>query len=403
MSPEGEHKVTQATECVHAGYVPAEHHHSANPPIYMTSTFEFDHAEDCAAAFAGSPKPGQTHIYTRISNPTNEIVEKKLATLEGAEAAVTFASGMGAISGTLWTFLDANSTLISSNRIYGCTFALFSHLFPRFGVDVVFVDFTDLEAVRKAAAGAKKTLKFLYCESIQNPTNDVPDIPALAEIAHSHGARLIVDNTFASPIACQPLKLGADIVLHSATKFLMGGVCTAGCVMSDAATIGQIRGVGLKDATGAVLSPEAAWHMSMQIETLDLRYRKMSETACKLAQYLEKHPKVERVVHTSLASHPQKAIYDRDFALPNTLMSVYLKGGVAECAKVMNAFKLIMRAVSLGKTHSLADHAASMTHSTYSAEERKKYGIEDNLIRFSTGIESAEDIIADWEQALAQI
>ena len=392
-------KINESTVCVSYGYDAAEHHHAASPPIYLTSTFEFDTAEACADAFAGHPQPHQNHIYSRLSNPTNEILEKRLAALEHAEDAVTMSSGMGAISSTLWTFLRQGAVLIASNRIYGCTYALLAHSLTRFGVKVEFADFTDIEAV-KAAAAKYEHVDIFYTESIQNPTNDVVDLEVIAKIAHEKGARFIVDNTFASPIGCNPLKWGADIVLHSATKYLIAGVFTAGCVMGKKADIDQIRMIGVKDCTGAVLDAAMAFAMIQGCETLELRVRKMSENAAKLAEFLEKHPKIERVISTALPSHPQYALCQKYLKVPNGLFSVYLKGGFHECCAMMNKFQLALRAVSLGKTHTLVNHPASMTHSTYSVEERQKYGISDNLIRISVGVEDINDIIADFKQAL---
>ena len=216
---------------------------------------------------------------------------------------MTMASGMGAISSVFWSFLEAGSTLISSNRVYGCTYALIAHQLTRFGITTVFVDMTDLKAVEEAVRNAKN-LKIIFTESIQNPTNDVVDIPALAILAHGVKARLVIDNTFATPLGCLPLSHGADIVLHSATKYLIGGVCTAGCVMGNAADIAQIRFVGVKDCTGAVLDPMMAFMMIQGLETLDVRVRRMSENAVALATFFQNHPKVEKVVCTGLASHP---------------------------------------------------------------------------------------------------
>lgn len=367
-----------------------------NPPIYLTSTFEFDTAEACASAFAGHPEPGQTHIYSRLSNPTNEILEKRLALLEGSEAAITMASGIGAISSTLWTFLGAGKVLISSNRVYGCTYALMAHQLTRFGVIVEFVDFTDLEAVRKVAAKYNE-IAMIYTESIQNPTNDLVDLEELAKLAHSKNARFVVDNTFATPIGINPIKWGADIVVHSASKYLIGGVFLAGCAMGTAADIAKIRFIGVKDCTGAILDPLLAFQMIEMIETLPLRVRAMSENAKKLALYLESNPKVEKMMATSLPSHPQADLCKKYIMVPNAIFSVYLKGGLSECCDVMNKFKLVLRAVSLGKTKTLANHPASMTHCTYTVEERAKYGITDNLVRISVGIEDIDDIIADFE------
>ncbi|CAL6071984.1 Methionine_gamma-lyase [Hexamita inflata] len=342
--PHDTSKLQPATQCIHAGYDPREHHHAANPPIYLTSTFEFDTAQACAKAFAGVPEPCQTHIYSRLTNPTNEILESRLAQLEKAEAAVSFSSGMGAISSVFWTFLKAGDVLISSNRVYGCTYALLAHQLTKFAIKVEFVDFTDTQKV-KEVCNKYKEVAILYTESIQNPTNDVVDLEELAKIAHSHKAKFIVDNTFASPLGCNPLQFGADIVVHSATKYLIGGICTAGCAMGSAADMTMVRFIGLKDCTGAVLDAAMAFAMIQGLETLDLRVRCMSQNATKLAEFLEKHPAVEKVVSTGLSSHPQAELVKKYIKIPNGLFSCYLKGGFDQCCTMMNKFQLALRAV----------------------------------------------------------
>eukprot|EP00703_Trepomonas_sp_PC1_P005010 JAP91596.1 Methionine gamma-lyase [Trepomonas sp. PC1] len=402
MSSEQHHdmsKMQMNTKCVHFGYNPSEHHHAANPPIYLSSTFEFDTAEACADAFCGKPQPGQCNIYSRLTNPTTNILELRLAAIESAEAAVATASGIGAIASTFWTFLKAGSVLIASNRVYGCTYALLAHQLTRFGVNVQFVDMTDLKAVAELL-NKFETVDMVYTESIQNPTNDVVDLEEISKLAHAKKARFVVDNTFATPISCNPLKFGADLVIHSATKYLIGGIFTAGAVMGSADDICKIRFIGIKDCTGAVIDAALSFAMIQGIETLHLRVKCMSDNARQLAEFLEKHPKVEKVVATALPSHPQKDLVAKYLSIPNGLFSVYVKGGIKECQAMMNKFQLAYRAVSLGKTHTLVNHPASMTHSTYTQQEREKYGIADNLVRISVGCEDAIDIINDFKQAL---
>ncbi|CAL6072890.1 Methionine_gamma-lyase [Hexamita inflata] len=389
------------TQCIHGGYNPGEHNHAANVPIYLTSTFEFDSAEACAKAFAGEPEPGQTHFYSRMSNPTNEILEKRLALLEHADAAAVFGSGMGAIAGVFWTFLKQGSVIISSNRVYGCTHALLSHQLTKFGVTVEFVDFTDLKKVEEVCAKYPE-ISMIYGETVQNPSNDIIDIEALSKISKAHHSKLVIDNTFATPLGCNPLDFGADIVIHSATKYLIGGLCIAGCVMGSFADIAQIKSVGLKDCTGAVLDPVAAFMMLNQIETLDLRVRCMSDNATKLALFLQNHKKIKTVIATGLESHPQFELCKKYLRIPNGLITIYVNGGFNECCQIMNKFKLALRAVSLGKTHTLVNHPASMTHSSYTDDEKAESGISQNMIRISVGCEDISDIIKDFEQALEE-
>lgn len=295
--------------------------------------------------------------------------------------------------------MSAGSVIVSSNRVYGCTYALLAHQLTRFGIKVEFVDMTNLKEVKETMDKYEK-VDMLYTESIQNPTNDVVDLEELAKLAHAKKAKFVVDNTFATPLGCNPLKFGADIVLHSATKYLIGGVFTAGCVMGSNQDIGMIKMVGIKDCTGAVLDAVLAFAMIQGLETLHLRVKCMSDNATKLAQFLESHPMVEKVIATGLPSHPQAELIKKYINIPNGLFSCYLKGGFKGCCAMMNKFKLALRAVSLGKTHTLVNHPASMTHSTYSKEEREQYGIADNMIRISCGCEDIADIINDFKQAL---
>lgn len=390
-----------STRAIHFGYDPHEHHNSVTVPIYATTTFGFEHAQDCADAFSGA-KPA--YIYTRISNPTNDVLEKRIASLEGAEGAVVFASGMGAISGTLLTFLNTGDTIIASDKVYGCTFALFEHTFKRFGINVVWVDSTNNEAVKKAFS-ENKNIKILYTEAIINPSNFVVDLCALAEIAHSvPGCRFVVDSTFCSPVVCTPLSYGADIVVHSATKYLIAGAgSTAGVVCGKMSDMNSIRGIGLKDITGAVMAPVIASQMIFSLETLDLRVSRISESAAKVAKFLEGHKGIEKVVHTSLESHPNYANCKKYLKKCNGIISFYVKGDIKTTQAVIDNFHLITDAVSLGKCETLATQPAMSTHSTYTKEEQEKVGIAQNLIRMSIGTEDIEDILADIKQSLDKV
>lgn len=386
------------TIAVHGGYESNKYGALATP-IYQTSTFVFDSAEQGGRRFA-LEEGG--YIYSRLGNPTVAVVEKKLALLEKGEAAVATASGMGAITSTLWSFLSAGDRLIASTVLYGCTFAYMEHALTRMGIDVVFVDTTDPENVRKAM---NEKTKVIYLETPVNPNLALADIRAIAEIAHSQeGVRLVVDNTFSTPVCQRPLELGADIVVHSATKYLNGhGDVIAGFAVGTEADMAQVRLVGVKDCTGSVLSPFDAFLINRGMKTLGLRVRQHCANAQKVAEFLEAHPKVEEVLYPGLASFPQKELADRQMDLPGAMISFKIKGTLESGKKLLNSLKLCTLAVSLGDCETLIEHPASMTHSTYTPEERAASGIAENLIRLSVGLEDAQDIIDDLAQALELI
>lgn len=386
------------TLAVHAGYTKNDVG-ALTTPIYQTSTFIFDNAAQGGRRFAGQE---EGYIYSRLGNPTVAVAEDKLAVLEKGEACVAMASGMGAISSVLWTFLSAGDQLIAGETLYGCTFALMAHSLTRMGVEVTFVDTTDPENVRKAMT--EKT-KMVYLETPVNPSLTLADIKKISEIAHKQeGVRVVVDNTFATPVCQRPLELGADIVVHSATKYINGhGDVIAGFAIGTKEDMMQVRMVGVKDCTGSVMSPFNAFLLVRGMKTMGIRVHQHVENAKKVAAFLEKHPKVTRVNYPGLDSFPQKALADEQMDLPGAMLSFEIDGGVEEGAKVMDSVQLCTLAVSLGDCETLIEHPASMTHSTYTAEERADAGIKDNLIRLSVGLEDADDIIADLDQALAQI
>ncbi|MCT2541218.1 methionine gamma-lyase [Sedimentimonas flavescens] len=384
-----------ATRAIHHGYDARSEQGALNPPIYMTSTFTFDTAEAGGAMFAGE-KAG--HFYTRISNPTLSHLEERIADLEGAEAGLCTASGMGAITSTLWSFLEAGDEVIIDKTLYGCTFAFMTHGLPRFGVKVTLVDLTD--PANLAAAISRKT-KIVYFETPANPNNHLVDIAAVAEIAHRHGAKVVVDNTYATPVLTRPIEHGADIVVHSATKFLGGhGDVIAGLVVGRAEDIAQIRLVGVKDMTGAVMSPMTAMLLLRGIKTLELRVERHCQSAMKVALALESHPAVLRVAYPGLDSFAQRDLAGRQMAAFGGMIPFEVKGGKAGGIAVMNRLNLIQRAVSLGDAESLIQHPASMTHSTYTPQERAAHGIAEGLIRLSVGLEAVDDIIDDLYDAL---
>ncbi|MGR3472893.1 MAG: methionine gamma-lyase [Sulfitobacter sp.] len=390
-----ENQKSFSTRAIHHGYDAQSEQGALNPPIYMSSTFTFETAEAGGDMFAGE-RAG--HFYTRISNPTLDHLEKRIANLEGAEAGLATASGMGAITSTLLTFLQAGDEIIIDKTLYGCTFAFMTHGLPRFGVKVTLVDMTEPENLSEVISAQTK---IVYFETPANPNNRLVDIAAISKIAHRAGAKVVVDNTYATPVITRPIEHGADIVLHSATKFLSGhGDVVAGLVVGSAEDMTQVRLVGLKDMTGAVMSPLTAMLLLRGIKTLELRMERHCATAAKVAEALEAHPAVLHVAYPGLESFPQAELARGQMGNFGGMIPFEVKGGKPGGIAFMNRLHLIQRAVSLGDAESLIQHPASMTHSTYSPEERAEHGIAEGLVRLSVGLESAEDIIDDLYAAL---
>ena len=388
-------KLGFATQAIHGGTQPNTYGALTNP-IYQSSTFVFASAEQGGRRFALA-EPG--YIYTRLANPTLTSVEEKLALLESGEAALVTASGMGAIAATLWTVLQAGDHVVAGDTLYGCTFSLLSHGLTRMGVEVTFVDMTDLEAV---ASAMQPNTQVVYLETPANPTLKLSDISAIAKIAHRNSDCLvIVDNTFCTPYLQRPLELGADVVVHSATKYLNGhGDVLAGFVCGKADFVQQVRLYGLKDMTGAVLSPFDAFLLGRGMKTLPLRMEQHCASALKVARFLSNHPAVEGVNYPGLEFFPQFALAQKQMRLPGGMISFELRGGIEAGIILMNSLNLCSLAVSLGDGETLVEHAASMTHSTYSKEELKAAGISEGLVRISVGLENVEDIIADLKRGL---
>ena len=384
-----------ATKAIHGGH--SENTFGAlTAPIYQTSTFIFDSAEQGGRRFALEENG---YIYSRLGNPTSATVEEKLALLEGAEDAVVTASGMGAISSALWTALKCGDHVLASDTLYGCTFALLMHGLTKFGIEVTLVDMSDLDAVRKAL---RKNTRVVYLETPANPTLKLIDIKAVSTLAHeASNAMVMVDNTFCTPYIQQPLTLGADVVLHSATKYLNGhGDVIAGAVCGTTDFITQVRLVGIKDMTGSVLSPFDAFLLARGMKTLQLRMERHSASAQKVAEFLAQHPAVAKVNYPGLASFPQYELANKQMRLPGGMISFELQGGFEAGKALLNHVELCRLAVSLGDAETLIEHAASMTHSTYTKEELAEAGISEGLVRLSVGLEDPEDIIADLTQAL---
>lgn len=384
------------TQAIHYGYSPLDSQGALVPPVFQTSTFVFPTAQYGADCFAGRQKG---HFYSRISNPTLDLLEKRLAQLEDGEGAVVFSSGMGAITSTCWSLLQPGDELIADMTLYGCTFTFFNHGLAKFGIKIKHVDLTNLKKLKEAIT--EKT-KIIFFETPANPNMRVSDIANISEIAHQYNILVIVDSTYCSPYLQQPLKLGADIVVHSMTKYLSGhGDVTAGAIITTHELANKIRVEGLKDMTGACLSPHDASLILRGIKTLGIRMEQICENAQRIAQYLEDNPKVETIYYPGLTSFPQYELAKRQMRLAGGMIAIELKGGIKEGREFLNRLNLFSRAVSLGDCESLAQHPATMTHATYSVEERQRHGISDGLVRLSIGLEDVDDLIADLEQALA--
>ena len=390
-----EKKLGFATRQIHAGKV-KNAAGSLCDPIYQTSTFEFETVEQGGARFAGQENG---YIYSRLGNPTVATLEAKVAELEGGEAALATASGMGAISTAIWSSVEGGDEIVASDTLYGCTFALLNHGISKFGVKAHLVDMTDMDALK--AALNEKT-KVVYLETPCNPTLKIVDIAAVAKVAHEYNAdiKVVVDNTFCTPYLQRPLELGADVVVHSATKYLNGhGDVIAGVIVGKADFITQCRMFGLKDMTGAVMSPFNAFLMARGMKTLDIRMERHCANAKKVAEFLVSHPAVDKVYYPGLESFEGHEIAARQMKLPGGMISIELKADKAATAAALNKLQLCTIAVSLGDAETLVEHPATMTHSTYTAEELKASGISEGLVRISVGLEDPEDIIADFKAA----
>jgi methionine-gamma-lyase len=386
-----------STTAVHYGYRSDEHQGALVPPIYLTSTFAFPTVEYGGQCFAGE---AQGHFYTRISNPTLQLLERRVAALEQGAAAIAFASGMGAITATLWTLLRPGQEILVDKTLYGCTFAFLHHGIGQFGVRVRHVDMTDTDAV---AAALGQDTRVVYFETPANPNMRMVDIAAVAQLAKARGALVVVDNTYCTPYLQRPLTLGADVVVHSATKYFSGhGDVTAGMVVTaDDALAQPIRLQGLKDMTGAVMSPQDAFLLLRGLKTLTLRMDRHCSNAMALARMLATHPAVEAVYFPGLASDPFHALAKRQMGGKfGGMVAFELRGGAPAAKRFMNALQMVARAVSLGDAESLAQHPASMTHSTYTPQQRADHGISEGLVRISAGLEDEQDLLDDVRQAL---
>ena len=366
------------------------------PPIYQVSTFAFESAEHGAALFAGK-EPG--YIYSRMGNPTVKALEKSLATLEGGHRGLACGSGMAAIYTALTAFLKAGDHLICSEAVYGPTCTVVEQEFPRLGIQADVLDTSDLQAIQKAI---RPETRVIYVETPGNPTLVISDLEAIAAIAHDHDALLIVDNTFMSPILQKPFHWGADIVVHSLTKFLNGHADVVGgaIIPKNEELYGTLR--AKLNLLGGVLPPLESFLVHRGVKTLALRMERHCQNGQKVAEFLEAHPFVEWVAFPGLESHPQYAIGRKQMTGPGGIISFGVRGGIEAGRKVMNAVDLCGLAVSLGGVETLIQHPASMTHASMGGEARERARITDGLVRLSVGIENADDIIQDLDQAFAR-
>ena len=397
-------------------------------PIYQTTSYVFRDSAHAAARF-GLADAG--NIYGRLTNSTQEVLEKRLAALEGGVAALALASGAAAITYTIQALTQAGEHIVAQKTIYGGSYNLLAHTLPQFGVETTFVDAHDLEAV---TAAIRPNTKAIYLETLGNPNSDIPDIDAISGIAHAHGLPLVIDNTFGTPYLIRPIEHGADIVVHSATKFIGGHGTTLGGIIVDsgkfdwkasgkyapiaqpnpsyhgvsfvdavgpAAFVTYIRAILLRD-TGATLSPFNAFLLLQGVETLSLRLERHAENTQKVVEYLSKHPLVEKVNHPSLPDHPDHALYERYF--PNGGASIFtfeIKGGQVEAHKFIDNLEIFSLLANVADVKSLVIHPATTTHSQLSPEELLDQGIKPNTIRLSIGTEHIDDIIADLEKGFA--
>ena len=384
------------TKLVHAG-IPEDALGSVVTPIYQTSTFAFRNAQQGADRFAGR---SDGYIYSRMGNPTTAALEQNVAELEGGFGATATASGMGAVSTAYMALLGQGDHMVSTASVYGLSRVLMEKHLSRFGVASTYLDTSDLAALERAI---RPETRVVYVETPSNPAMLVTDLQAAAEIAHAAGALLVVDNTFASPYLQKPFQLGADVVLHSVTKFINGHADVVGGILvgKTEALHKQLRAMVV--IMGCNMDPHQASMVSRGLKTLAIRMERAQASSMEIAKWLEKHPKVEWVSYLGLPSHPQFELVRRQMAGPGAMISFGVKGGVEAGARMMNAVKLAALAVSLGGVETLISHPASMTHASMTPQARLEGGVSDGLVRYSVGIEDVEDLIADLEQALAAV
>jgi methionine-gamma-lyase len=382
------------TRAVHAGYEPDRLHGTVALPIYQTSTFAFDTVDEGAARFAGRD---DGYIYTRMGNPTAAALEEAVAELEGGHAALATSSGMAAIVNVLFTYLEAGAHLVGSDALYGPSRVVVEKHFARFGVQADFVDTSDLIQVRSAI---RPETRILFIETPENPTMRLTDIAGCAEIARRNSLLLVVDNTFATPMLQRPLEHGADLVVHSMTKFINGHAdVVAGIIVTS--TEEQRRKLrGVLNHHGGCIDPHQAWLVYRGLKTLGLRLEKAQRNAKTISELLHHHPAVEWVRYPGASDHPQRQLANRQMDGPGAILCFGVRGGLEGGRALMENVRLATLAVSLGGVETLIEHPASMTHACMSREDREKAGISDNLIRLAVGCEDTGDLVKDLVTAL---
>ncbi|MGB9805029.1 trans-sulfuration enzyme family protein [Desulfofundulus sp.] len=386
-----------ATRAIHFANLKDEISGSLVTPIFQTNSYIFENVADGAAKCESFDNG---YCYTRLGNPTQTVFEEKMAALEGGEQALAFASGTAAVSALLLYLFQTGDHAVVDETCYSSTHYLFNVLLRKFGVETTFVDTTSIKNVENAL---RENTRLIYFESPANPTLKVVDIKAIAELGKKYHILTAIDNTFATPYLQKPIDFGIDVVIHSATKYICGhGDAMGGVVVSTKEIITDLREVSLKNI-GSVLSPFSAFLLIRGLKTLDVRMRKHCENALKIAKFLEDHPKIERVFYPGLPTHPQYEVARKQMRDFGGIVCFELKGGLKAGIKLMESVELCILAVSLGDCETLVEHPASMTHWYVDKKEREKAGITDGLVRLSTGLEDADDLIADLEQALAKI
>jgi O-succinylhomoserine sulfhydrylase len=384
------------TRLVHGGTLRSQFGETSEA-LFLTQGYVYDSAEQCEARFKGQD-PG--FIYSRYSNPTIEMFERRMILLEGAEAARSTATGMAAVTTAILAPLRAGDHVVASKALFGSCLYVVQDLLPRYGIETTLVDGLDLDQWQRAL---RPNTKSFFLESPTNPTLDVLDIPAIAEIAHSGGARLIVDNVFATPIWQSPLSLGADVVVYSATKHIDGqGRCLGGIILSSEAFIAEHIHNFMRQ-TGPSLSPFNAWALLKGLETLGVRVRAQTETAAKVADVLASHPKISRLIYPGRTDHPQAALVKKQMRAGSTLVGFEVKGGKQAAFRCLNALQIARISNNLGDAKSLVTHPATTTHQRLTPEARAELGISEGFIRFSAGLEHADDLIEDFAAALEKV
>jgi O-succinylhomoserine sulfhydrylase len=396
INPEHSPKWRPRTVLTHSGLQRSQFEETSEA-IFMTSGFVYQSAEEAEEAFKNQ---GARYVYSRYANPTISMFEDRLRLLEGAEAVRGTSSGMAAVFASMACFLKAGDRVVASRALFGSCLYIIQEILPRYGVKFQLVDGADLNQWREAL---KPGVQAVFCESPSNPGLELVDLKAVAELTHQADGLLVVDNVFASPLLQKPLQLGADIVVYSATKHIDGqGRSLGGAVLGSAKYINESLAPFLRH-TGPALSPFNAWILVKGLETMDLRVRQSCESALKIAQFLEQHPRVDRVRYPGLESHPQHALAKQQMSGFGTVVTLNVGKSKAETFRFLNGLKLARISNNLGDSKSLVTHPATTTHRSLKVDERERLGITDALIRFSVGLEDPQDLIEDLDQALKAV